>query len=134
MDKMKFYKIIFFIEAGWNMLLSALIIILALTLKDPFFNLLGMDTPNNFVWFCLFWILVLIYGFCYMLVGLDLTKNHLVVSAGIIAKLAYFIAILIFFILGSCNWILFLTSIFSLVFAGFAIEFYVNYKKLVIKG
>ena len=66
----------------------------------------------------------------YFLVGLDITKNHLVVSAGIISKITLFVIYLVFYILGWCGIAMLVVGSIDLVFAFLFIEFYVNYKKL----
>jgi len=66
----------------------------------------------------------------YFLVGLDITKNHLVISAGMIFKIAQFLIWLILYILDFTNLPLLIVACVDLVFAALFIEFFVNYKKL----
>jgi len=119
-----------FIIAGCLNALGALLLgIFAVTLQD-FFSYFGMQKPNGYLWYLGCLLFAAIMGFQYFLVGLDISKNHLVVSSGIISKFASFFAALLFFILGSCNWVLLLITAPNLIFASLFIEFFVNFKRL----
>ncbi|MHA1441696.1 MAG: hypothetical protein ACTSPK_07545, partial [Candidatus Heimdallarchaeota archaeon] len=83
-----------------------------------------------YLWLGSFAILVCIFGFMYILVGMDIRRNHLVISGGLIWKFAYFILVLIAFIIDKAGWPILTVSIANLVFAALFIEFFVNYKKL----
>ncbi len=132
MNKAIYYKYLFIIAGFWN-IGTALIFGIFAPLLSSFLPFFGLSTFNNEIYFWMYGFLILaaISGFKYFLVGLDITKNHLVVSSGLIAKFGIFILTLVFFILGTITWPLFVMGIINLIFTGLFIEFYVNYKKLL---
>ena len=130
MNKAFYYKYMFMV-AGIGYIMAAVIFgILAPTITTfmPFF---GLQT-NTHVWIWLYSYLLVItsLGFMYFLVGLDLTRNHLVISAGMIFKFLQFIIWLVIYILDLCNLPLLIVGIVDLVFVALFIEFFVNFKKL----
>ena len=130
MNKAFYYKYMF-IVAGIGYIFAAVIFgVLAPTVANfmPFF---GLDI-NIHIWVWLYSYLLAIasLGFMYFLVGLDITRNHLVISAGMIFKFCQFIIWLILYILGYCNLPLLIVGIVDLVFVALFIEFFINYKKL----
>ncbi|MHA1628586.1 MAG: hypothetical protein ACTSXO_08740 [Candidatus Heimdallarchaeota archaeon] len=129
MNKAVYYKFMFIISGSLNILAALLFGIFALTLPD-FFSYFGLQKPNGYIWYLTCLLFAAIMGFQYFLVGLDISKNHLVVSSGIFSKFASFFVALLFFILGSCNWVPLLLTGVNLVFGALFIEFFVNYKKL----
>ncbi|MBN1328453.1 MAG: hypothetical protein JXA54_03160 [Candidatus Heimdallarchaeota archaeon] len=130
MNKAIYYKIMFILAGVWNLSAAIIFGILAPTVSGflVFFGL--SDDPAIYLWMYSFILMVAIFGFMYFLVGLDITKNHLVISTGMISKMSYFIILLIFFILGDCGLYLLLIAIVDLVFVGLFIEFFINFKKL----
>lgn len=132
MNKAIYYKYLFIITGFWN-IGAALVFGIFAPLISGFLPFFGLSTVNAeiYLWMYSFLILVGISGFKYFLVGLDITKNHLVVSSGLIAKFTIFILLLVFFIIGTIAWPLFIMGLINLVFTGLFIEFYVNYKKLL---
>ena len=129
MNKAKYYKIMFIIAGIWNIFIALLFGILT-PLIDSFLPFFGMNKPAIYFWIYGFFLLYGLFGFALVLVGLDITRNHLVVSSGMILKMLYFIYVLIFFILGDVNWVFLIIGGVELIFAGLFIEFYINYKKL----
>ncbi|HUT82254.1 MAG TPA: hypothetical protein VMZ29_13715 [Candidatus Bathyarchaeia archaeon] len=130
MNKAIYYKTMFILAGIWNLLAAVIFSILAPTVSG-FLEFFGLSTdPAIYLWMYSFLLLVAIFGFMYFLVGLDITKNHLVVSTGMISKMSYFIILLIFYILGDCGLYLLLVGIVDLVFVGLFIEFFINFKKL----
>ncbi|MCK5185471.1 MAG: hypothetical protein KAQ95_14265 [Candidatus Heimdallarchaeota archaeon] len=130
MNKAFYYKYMFMV-AGIGYIMAAVIFgILAPTITTclPFF---GLQT-NTHVWIWLYSYLLVItsLGFMYFLVGLDITRNHLVISAGMIFKFLQFIIWLVIYILDLCNLPLLIVGIVDLVFVALFIEFFVNFKKL----
>jgi hypothetical protein len=101
-----------------------------------FMDLFGLVAPATtdlngaIIWMYCFLLLIGIFGFMFILVGIDITKNHLVVSAGMIAKVLFFIILLVFFIIGTCDWPVLIIGGLDLIWTALFIEFYVNYKKL----
>ncbi|HUU77413.1 MAG TPA: hypothetical protein VMX55_03655 [candidate division Zixibacteria bacterium] len=130
MNKAIYYKFLFIIAGVWNIGAAVVFSILSPTVESflPFFGL--EQDPIVYIWLYSFLLLVAISGFRYFLVGLDITKNHLVVSSGIISKFSLFILFLVFFIIGEISWPLLVVDAVDLVFASLFIEFFVNFKKL----
>ena len=128
MNKAIYYKYLFIFTGSCNIILVLIFAILAPF--ENFLNFFGLQKPDTYLWIYSFLLLAGVFGFMYILVGLDITKSHIAVSTGIISQVLYFIILLVFFILGDCNWILFLVGLIELVFAGLFIEFYINFKKL----
>lgn len=135
MNKAIYYKYIFIIN-GLGYILCAIIFgILAPTSPKflPFWGFQEAETlksSGGLFWIFSYLILVGMYGFMYVLVGLDITKNHLVISSGMIMKAAYFIIWLIFYFLGVCKWEFLVVGGIDLIFMALFIEFFVNYGKL----
>ena len=137
MNKAKYYKYMFIVN-GIGYILCAIIFAILAPTVDGFMNLWGFqklptldaDVFGAYFWLYSYLILVGMYGFMYILVGLDITKNHLIISSGMIMKAAYFIIWLIFFIIGYCKWEFLVVGGIDLIFMVLFIEFFVNYGKL----
>ena len=130
MNKAVYYKFMFFFVGTWS-ICAALVFGILSPLVPSFLPFFGLNQDSAiYFWLYCFLMLILVSGFRFILVGLDIRKNHLVVSSSIISQLALFIIILVFFILGHVNWILILVGAVNLIFAALFIEFFVNYKKL----
>ncbi|MHA1555422.1 MAG: hypothetical protein ACTSPM_00670 [Candidatus Heimdallarchaeota archaeon] len=132
MNKAIYYKYLFIVAGFWN-IGAALVFGIFAPLISGFLPFFGMSTLTNEIYFWMYGFLILagLSGFRYFLVGLDITKNHLVVSSGLIAKFIIFTLTLVFFIMGTIAWPLLVMGIINLIFCGLFIEFYVNYKKLL---
>jgi len=134
MNKAVYYKIMFIIAGVSNIVLAFIFALLFYLLDDlSFFGVVPdgqLKSGQVYLWLGSFAILVCIFGFMYILVGMDIRRNHLVISGGLIWKFAYFILVLIAFIIDRCGWPILAVSIANLVFASLFIEFFVNYKKL----
>ena len=132
MNKAIYYKYLFIVAGFWNISTVLVFGIFAPLISGflPFFGLF-QHTREIYFWLYAFLILAGMSGIKYFLVGLDITKNHLVVSTGLMAKFGFFILTLGSFILGIIAWPLFLMGVINLIFCGLFIEFYVNYKKLL---
>lgn len=130
MNKAIYYKFLFIIAGVWSIVIAAVFGILSPAVESflPFFGL--EQDPIIYLWLYGFLLLVSISGFRYFLVGLDITKNHLVVSSGIISKFSLFIVFMVFFIIGEISWPLLVVGAVDLVIAALFIEFFVNFKKL----
>jgi len=131
MNKAFYYKYMFMI-AGIGYIFAAIIFgVMAPTVSNflPFF--LGMSASIQvWVWLYSYLLVITSLGFMYFLVGLDITKNHLVISAGMIFKVSQFIVWLVTYLMGFSNLPLLIVGAVDLVFAALFIEFFVNYKKL----
>ncbi len=131
MSKALYYKYMFMV-AGIGYILAAVIFgVLAPTVSAflPFF--LGKTTVSQiWVWLYSYLLVILSLGFMHFLVGLDITKNHLVISTGMLFKISQFIVWLVIYLKNLSNLPLLIVGIVDLVFAALFIEFFVNYKKL----
>ena len=134
LNKAVYYKVLFIVAGVSNIVLAFVFSLLYYLLDDlTFFGLIkesGVKSGQVYLWLGSFSILVCIFGFMYILVGMDIRRNHLVISGGLIWKFAYFILVLIAFIIDKAGWPILTVSIANLVFAALFIEFYINYKKL----
>ncbi|MHA1187912.1 MAG: hypothetical protein ACTSSK_13745 [Candidatus Heimdallarchaeota archaeon] len=147
MNKAVYYKVLFIVAGVSNIVLAFVFSLLYYLLDDlTFFGIIkesGAKSGQVYLWLGSFAILVCIFGFMYILVGMDIRRNHLVISGGLIWKFAYFILVLIAFIIDKAGilvliafiidkagWPILTVSIANLVFAALFIEFFVNYKKL----
>ena len=134
MNKAVYYKVLFIVAGVSNIVLAFVFCLLFYLLDDlSFFGLFPegqIKSGQVYLWLGSFAILVCIFGFMYILVGMDIRRNHLVISGGLIWKFAYFILVLIAFIIDKAGWPILAVSIANLIFAGLFIEFFVNYKKL----
>jgi hypothetical protein len=125
-----------FITSGIYSIVAATIFGVLAPILEPFMNLFGLEkitlsnTQGAIIWMYCFLLLIGIYGFMFILVGIDITKNHLVVSSGMIAKVLLAIILLVFFILNACDWPVLILGGIDLIWTALFIEFYVNFKKL----
>ncbi|NHJ46593.1 MAG: hypothetical protein FK733_02280 [Asgard group archaeon] len=134
MNKAVYYKVMFISSGIYSIVAAILFGVLAHF--QFFMDLLGItspklaDTNGAIIWMYCFLLLIGIYGFMFILVGIDITKNHLVISSGMIAKILFFIILLVFFILNACDWPVLILGGIDLIWTALFIEFYVNFKKL----
>ncbi|NPE09335.1 MAG: hypothetical protein GNW80_13700 [Asgard group archaeon] len=130
MNKAYYYKYMFMV-VGIGYILAAVIFGVISPLEDNFMHFFGLE-QNVQIWLWLYSYLLVIMslGFMYFLVGLDITKNHLVISAGMIFKISQFLLWLIVYLMGNCHYTLLIVGAVDLVFAALFIEFFVNFKKL----
>ena len=77
-----------------------------------------------------FLLAVLVFGIGYLMVGLDLENNHLVILLAVIAKALVFLVFLIYYISGDLPLFEMLAGVGDLIFSIFFIEFLINYKKI----
>ncbi|NHJ38869.1 MAG: hypothetical protein FK731_02470 [Asgard group archaeon] len=134
MNKAVYYKFMFMTN-GIGYILCALIFGIFAPTVPGFLEFWGFASKELISIETLFWlysylVLIGIYGFMYVLVGLDITKNHLIVSSGMIMKAVYFIIWLIFYILHAVKWEFLVVGGIDLIFMILFIEFFVNYGKL----
>lgn len=134
LNKAVYYKVLFVIAGISNILVAFVFALLFYLLDDlTFFGIVPegqLKSGQVYLWLGSFAILVCVFGFMYILVGMDIRRNHLVISGGLIWKFTYFILVLIGFIIDKAGWPFLAVSIANLVFAALFIEFFVNYKKL----
>ncbi len=131
MNKAYYYKYMFMV-AGFGYIVSAIIFAIMAPLHPTYIQFfLGWSaSPSMWVWLYSYLLVIMSLGFSYFLVGLDITRNHLVISAGMIFKFSQFIVWLVVYILNYANLPLLIVGCVDLVFAALFIEFFVNFKKL----
>ena len=130
MNKALYYKYMFMV-AGIGYILAALIFAIIAPTIDNFLHFFGLDqNAQIWVWLYSYLLAIMSLGFMYFLVGLDITKNHLVISAGMIFKVSQFIIWLVIYLMDLSNLPLLIVAAVDLVFAVLFIEFFVNFKKL----
>lgn len=116
---------------GIGYIFAAVVFGVIAPLVDNFMHFFGLE-QNVQIWLWLYSYLLVIMslGFMYFLVGLDITKNHLVISAGMLFKVSQFIIWLVIYLMDLSNLPLLIVAAVDLVFAVLFIEFFVNFKKL----
>jgi len=130
MNKAYYYKYMFMV-AGVGYILAAVIFGVLAPRVPTFMPFFGLNQDIQiWVWLYSYLLIITSFGFMYFLVGLDITKNHLVISAGMIFKISQFILWLVIYLLDYCSLPLLLVGVVDLVFAALFIEFFVNYKNL----
>jgi hypothetical protein len=131
MNKALYYKYMFMV-AGIGYIAAAVIFSIMAPLVPsylPFF--LGYSaSPSIWVWLYSYLVVIMSLGLMYFLVGLDITKNHLVISAGMIFKITQFVLWLTLYLLNYVNLPMLIVACVDLLLAILFIEFFVNYKKL----
>jgi hypothetical protein len=83
MNRRAYYERMFKIGGIWNTLAAAIFIALA----GPAFSPLEMPAPTYSVFFNGFFMAVLLFGVGYYMVGLDPTRNRVVVVLGALGKI-----------------------------------------------
>ena len=129
MDKKSYYKFLFFIGAAWNILASISFILTSIYNLSAF-PAYGIAVPISMIWLQSFLFLVANLGIGYLIVSMDISKNHGIVIIGVIAKLGYFIICVIYLLIGDIGVLTLLFASVDVVFSILFIEFLINYKKL----
>lgn len=122
LNKRVYYKWLFIIAAihAWLMVVPGYI----LSYMEPPF------TQEALYYYQFSLMLVILFALGYLIVGLNIEKNHGIVLLTIIGKLWVFIFVTLFYLQGIFPFIVFIVGISDLIFAFLYIEFLVNYKKL----
>lgn len=123
MEKRKYYKIIFMIDAVKAWLLA----IMAYAMGAGDIGLEGTMYFNGFM------MAVIVVGIGYFIIGLDIDKNHGLVITSIIIQAAVFMFFTYYFAIGVAASLQFGAGIIDLIFAILFTEFLLNYKKLPAK-
>lgn len=129
MDKRNYYKKLFIIGALWNLCAGTLFFVLSF-IGDIGFVLLDMQVPPSLFFFHVMALWVLVFGIGYLIVGLNIDKNHGIILLGIMAKLIFFLSAVIYVALGHANFLLVALGSVDLVFAILYIEFLIKSKNL----
>jgi hypothetical protein len=130
MDKRKYYKLVFFTGALWNIAVGVIFTLLSLFAFPLAAGLFELEIPPSLVFIFGFLALVFAIGIGLYTVSVDINKNHGVVLMCVVEKYLVFIVFLVFFILGDYNFGLFWPVIVDLIYGILFMEFLLNYKKL----
>ena len=125
MERMKYYKNLFFIGAIWNWAMTTPFFFF----YKPIFSFLGMKEPVYPGNLQLFLALAFIFGLGYYWVSRDLENNDNIVKMGILGKTAVFVLMMYYVIIGNVHWIMIFPGVGDLIFAGFFVEFLLYKKK-----
>jgi len=123
LDKRKYYKYLFIISAIYTWLAAGSLYITSY-LGTPAFLYGSMIYYQGFI------LSVIIFGIGYLIVGLNIDRNHWIVLIGIIGKLLVFVFFTIIYINGAIALFKLIIAIGDLIFAILFIEFLLNFKKL----
>ena len=130
MNKALYYKYMFMV-VGIGYILAAVVFGVIAPLVDNFMHFFGLaQNVEIWLWLYSYLLAIMSLGFMYFLVSLDITKNHLVISAGMIFKISQFLLWLIVFLMGYCNYTMLIVGAVDLIFAALFIEFFINFRKL----
>lgn len=130
MNKALYYKYMFMV-VGIGYILAAVVFGVIAPLVDNFMHFFGLaQNIEIWIWLYSYLLAIMSLGFMYFLVSLDITRNHLVISAGMIFKISQFILWLIVYLMGHCSYTLLIVGAVDLVFAALFIEFFINFRKL----
>jgi hypothetical protein len=127
MDKKKYYRYLFLIAALYNILNSVIFIGISI-FGVELFPLFGVAIPPSMIWLQLSLFLILIFGIGYIFVSRDLEKNRALVIIGGLAKLMFFIIVLIYFILGDISILIVLLGGIDMIMVILFIEFLIKNK------
>ncbi len=130
MEKKDYYKYLFLIAAIFNVSGGILFIVLTTLFTSDMAVLYGVAIPSSLVWMHFFFVKVIVIGTGYYFLSVDITRNHAIAKMGLFEKFMFFIASLVYFILGAFNILLFIMGIIDLVLGFLFIEFLINYKKI----
>jgi len=129
MDKNTYYKYLFVVGATWNILASLSFIMTSIFMRSAF-PAYGIAIPISMIWLQSFLFLVANLGIGYLIVSLDISKNHGIVVIGIIAKIGYFLISLAYFVIGDIGILTLLFAGVDIIFSILFIEFLINYKNI----
>jgi hypothetical protein len=128
MNKGKYYKYLFFFGGCYNLI--ALLMFVFLTMIDGFLPFLGMENPPSLLFANVLGTVIGALAIAYFMLSKDISKNHGLIEAGAVGRTLAFVIVLIYSILGHCNWILPVLLSADLLQAALYVEFLINHKKL----
>ncbi len=125
MERMKYYKNLFFVGAIWNWALTMPIFFF----YKPIFSFMGMEEPVYPGNLQSSMALAFVFGLGYYWVSRDLENNDNIVKMGILGKTAVFVLLLYYVIIGNIHWLMIFSGVGDLIFAGFFAEFLLYKRK-----
>jgi hypothetical protein len=124
----RYYKLLFLMGGVWNLLAGLICLLLSVATTNLFFELYGMQVAPSLFPFHAFFAAVLSFGIGFILVSLDITKNHVMILVGILGKVLFFLVCLVTFFQNEANILLVLTGSADLVFAILYLEFLMRFR------
>lgn len=128
MDKKTYYKFMFLISGLWNIAGGALLFILSFT-SPSVFELSATSEPHTLLFYHSMVALIISFGVGYYIVSKDIKKNEGVVIIGTLVKFLFFLANLVYFLMGDVNFNFVMIGLGDLFFVVLFIEFLMNKKK-----
>jgi hypothetical protein len=134
MNKEKYYKYMFLSGVLYNIGAGLLFGLLPIFV-DGFLPFFGIENPPSFIFLHLMLLLVFGYAIAYFIAMKNLPNARNAALVGGIAKLAFFLLAVIYFILAlttsisGCNWVMILILTPDLIQGSMFLEFYFNYAK-----
>jgi hypothetical protein len=134
MNKEKYYKYMFLSGVLYNIGAGLLFGLLPIFV-DGFLPFFGIENPPSFIFLHLMLLLVFGYAIAYFIAMKNLPNARNTALVGGIAKLAFFLLAVIYFILAlttsisGCNWVMILILTPDLIQGSMFLEFYFNYAK-----
>lgn len=130
MKNVNYYKKLFLTAGIWNLAAGLLCWLESIIMPDLFFKMFAMPLPSSlFPFHAMFWF-ILAFGIGYIIVSRDITKNHGILTIGILGKILFFIDCIITLILKEANFMLVATGVIDLIFAVLFIEFLLKSRKM----
>ncbi len=129
MVRSSYFKTMFLVAGLWNVVAGFVNWLLVLAVPNAF-ALYGMKRPDSlFSFHAMFW-LIIAYGVGYLMVSRDISKNRgIVITGGVIGKIAFFGACVATLALGEANAVLLIPGAIDLVFSGLFIDFLIATRK-----
>ncbi len=118
----------FFGGANFN-IGAALIFSIVPLFVNGFLPFFGIENPPSLIFAQLLGCLMIGFAVGYILVMNNLEKGRVLALSGAIARILAFILVVIYTIVGLCNWIFLLIVSPDLVLGVMYVEFYLNYGK-----
>ncbi|MBI9085284.1 MAG: hypothetical protein JEZ11_16940 [Desulfobacterales bacterium] len=130
MPRERYYKNLFLVGALWNWGATGLFFVA----WAPLFSLVGLAPPASPVFLKLFLALAFVFGIGYFWVSQDLAGNPAVVQMGILGKVAVFVLMAYYWLIGHIPFVLAMTGVVDLIFAILFIEFLFTRKRASFQG
>jgi hypothetical protein len=116
------------LSAGFDIVVSIVLLVVSFITPDllPTF---GIPVPNSIVWIQTVFLLIINEGIGYLIVSIDISKNHGLVIIGGLSRTISFIWLVFYYFLGEIGFTVVLVSIIDIIFVCFYIEFLINWEK-----
>ena len=129
MEKKEYYKYLFLLASIWNLAVCILLVVLSLVSPD-LITLFGVQMPPSLVHLQMIFVTLGIFGIGFIIVYLDIERNHGIVQISVIEKVSFFVVYFIYFIIGDVGLLVLMMILVDLIFGILFIEFLLNFKKL----